>query len=91
MDLTLRKEFDYLVPPEFLHTVEVGTRVKVPFNTRQVLGSVVWEPLVDHIQINSDNPRKSAEFYEKVLGLNLLRVGPPNDPTCCPPSTSASP
>jgi catechol 2,3-dioxygenase-like lactoylglutathione lyase family enzyme len=44
----------------------------------------VWEPLVDHIQINSDDPRKSAEFYQKVMGLNLLRVGPPNDPECCP-------
>src|ERR1051325_8409668 len=40
LDLTLRKEFDYLVPPELEQQVDVGSRVKVPFNTRQVLGSV---------------------------------------------------
>ncbi|MBM3776745.1 MAG: VOC family protein [Acidimicrobiia bacterium] len=44
----------------------------------------VWEPLIDHVQLNSDDVRKSTAFYQNVLGLNLLRVGPPNDPACCP-------
>jgi catechol 2,3-dioxygenase-like lactoylglutathione lyase family enzyme len=43
-----------------------------------------WAPLVDHIQLNSANVRKSTEFYQKALGLDLLRVGPPNDRNCCP-------
>jgi catechol 2,3-dioxygenase-like lactoylglutathione lyase family enzyme len=43
-----------------------------------------WAPLVDHIQINSDDVPRSMEFYQKVMGLDLLRVGPPNDPQCCP-------
>jgi catechol 2,3-dioxygenase-like lactoylglutathione lyase family enzyme len=47
-----------------------------------------WAPLVDHIQVNASDVRKSTEFYQKALGLDLLRVGPPNDRNCCP-DTSA--
>ena len=39
---------------------------------------------IDHVQINSANVRKSTEFYQKVLGMQVLRVGPPDRPTCCP-------
>ena|SRR6185436_12427251 len=46
---------------------------------------IPWSPLIDHIQINSADPRKSAEFYQKVMGLELLRVGPAGpDRNCCP-------
>jgi len=38
LELALRKEFDYLIPPEFAGQVEVGSRVKVPFGPRQVMG-----------------------------------------------------
>jgi primosomal protein N' (replication factor Y) len=40
LDLALGKEFDYLIPAELDGQVEVGTRVKVPFAHRQVLGCV---------------------------------------------------
>jgi primosomal protein N' (replication factor Y) len=40
LEIALRKEFDYLIPPEFERHVEVGTRVKVPFGPRQVFGVV---------------------------------------------------
>jgi catechol 2,3-dioxygenase-like lactoylglutathione lyase family enzyme len=43
-----------------------------------------WAPFIDHVQINSDDVRQSAAFYRQVLGLQLLRTGPPNDPACCP-------
>jgi catechol 2,3-dioxygenase-like lactoylglutathione lyase family enzyme len=43
-----------------------------------------WEPLIDHIQINAEDVPHCTEFYQKVLGLDLLRVGPPNDRNCCP-------
>ncbi len=41
LDLALRREFDYLVPPELEPQLEVGRRVKVPFGKRDVLGSIV--------------------------------------------------
>jgi primosomal protein N' (replication factor Y) len=40
LDIALGKEFDYLIPKEWENVVEVGTRVKVPFAQRQVLGCV---------------------------------------------------
>jgi len=46
LDLALRREFDYLVPPELEPTVQIGTRVKIPFGPRQVLGCVT--ELTDH-------------------------------------------
>ena len=38
--MALRKEYDYLVPPELAATASVGTRVKVPFGHRQVVGCI---------------------------------------------------
>ncbi|HUD49254.1 MAG TPA: primosomal protein N' [Candidatus Baltobacteraceae bacterium] len=40
LEMALGKEFDYLIPAELNGDVEVGTRVKVPFANRQVLGCV---------------------------------------------------
>src|SRR5436190_23838908 len=40
LEIALRKEFDYAIPPEFASRLEVGSRVKVPFGPRQVLGVV---------------------------------------------------
>ena len=40
LEIALRKEFDYSVPPELAAQVEVGSRVKVPFGPRQVMGCV---------------------------------------------------
>ena len=40
LEIALRKEFDYAIPPELSPRVEIGTRVKVPFGPRQVSGVV---------------------------------------------------
>src|SRR5687767_7259421 len=40
LDLIIRKEFDYFIPPQLEGQVLVGSRVKVPFGSRLVLGSV---------------------------------------------------
>lgn len=40
LDFALGKDFDYAVPPELTGRVVLGARVKVPFGSRQVLGSV---------------------------------------------------
>jgi catechol 2,3-dioxygenase-like lactoylglutathione lyase family enzyme len=51
----------------------------------QTAPNIPWSPFIDHIQINSADPRKSAEFYQKVMGLELLRVGPAGpERNCCP-------
>jgi primosomal protein N' (replication factor Y) (superfamily II helicase) len=40
LDQIVRKEFDYFIPPQLEGQVLVGSRVKVPFGSRLVLGSV---------------------------------------------------
>ncbi|MBI5800052.1 MAG: primosomal protein N' [Verrucomicrobia bacterium] len=40
LEIALRKEFDYAIPAELAGQVQVGTRVKVPFGHRQVMGCV---------------------------------------------------
>ncbi len=40
LEIALRREFDYAIPPEMADRIDVGTRVKVPFGPRQVSGCV---------------------------------------------------
>ena len=40
LEIALRKEFDYVIPPELVDQVDVGSRVQVPFGPRKVLGCV---------------------------------------------------
>lgn len=40
LELALRKEFDYSIPPGLLGQVEVGTRVQAPFGARKIFGTV---------------------------------------------------
>jgi primosomal protein N' (replication factor Y) len=40
LELALRKEFDYLIPPGLAGQVDVGSRVQVPFGPRKVMGCV---------------------------------------------------
>src|SRR5512137_21250 len=40
LEIALRKEFDYFIPPELTGLVDVGSRVQVPFGPRKVFGCV---------------------------------------------------
>lgn len=40
LEIALRKEFDYLIPPGLAGQVDVGSRVQVPFGARKVMGCV---------------------------------------------------
>jgi primosomal protein N' (replication factor Y) len=60
LDLALRKEFDYVVPPDLAGDVEVGRRVKVPFGHREVLGSV--------LALLEESPHTNLRSISKVLG-----------------------
>ncbi len=83
LDLTLRKEFDYLVPPEFERQIEVGSRVKVPFNTRQVLGSVT--ALADHSPHTNLRPILKVIGRQALLTPKVLRLARwMADYYCCP-------
>src|SRR5262245_7784734 len=64
LEIALRREFDYIIPPELAGRVEVGTRVKVPFGTRQVLGVVT--------ALASDSPHTNLRAIVKVIGAQSL-------------------
>jgi primosomal protein N' (replication factor Y) len=64
LEIALRKEFDYLIPAELERRVEVGTRVKVPFGTRQVLGVVT--------ALAGDSPQTNLREIAKVIGTQSL-------------------
>lgn len=40
LEIALRREFDYTIPPELAGKVDVGSRVQVPFGPRKILGVV---------------------------------------------------
>lgn len=40
LEIALRREFDYAIPPDLADKVDVGSRVQVPFGARNVLGVV---------------------------------------------------
>ena len=40
LEIALRKEFDYAIPPGLVGQVDVGSRVQVPFGPRKILGCV---------------------------------------------------
>jgi primosomal protein N' (replication factor Y) len=40
LEIALRREFDYAVPPALAGKVDVGSRVQVPFGARKILGVV---------------------------------------------------
>ena len=86
-DLVKRYETGGLTRRDLIQGVTMlaaGASVAETLMAQSAPAPIPWAPLVDHIQINSRDPRKAAEFYTKVMGMDLLRVGPPNDRNCCP-------
>lgn len=64
LEIALRREFDYLIPPELANRVEVGSRVKVPFGPRQVLGVVTG--------LAEESPHTNLRPLLKVIGGQSL-------------------
>lgn len=64
LEIALRKEFDYAIPPELSGRIEVGSRVKVPFGQRQVMGCVT--------AVLEDSPQTGLRSVLKVVGQQSL-------------------
>jgi primosomal protein N' (replication factor Y) (superfamily II helicase) len=70
LEIAVRKEFDYLIPEECAGKVEVGTRVKVPFGPRLVLGVVT--ALVEHSTHTNLRPISSVVGVSGMLTPRVL-------------------
>ena len=68
LDLAVRREFDYLIPNEMEQNVCDGTRVKVPFGSREILGVVT--------AVLSESPHSNLREIIKIVGAQAL-VTPP--------------
>jgi primosomal protein N' (replication factor Y) len=60
LEIALRKEFDYAIPSELAARIEVGSRVKVPFGPRQVLGVVT--------SLQEESTHTNLREISKVIG-----------------------
>jgi primosomal protein N' (replication factor Y) len=84
LEIALRKEFDYAIPPELAGQVDVGSRVQVPFGPRKVLGVVT--------AVAEESERANLKCILKIIGAQTL-VTPKvlalarwiADYYCCPP------
>jgi primosomal protein N' (replication factor Y) len=64
LEIALRKEFDYLIPPGLAGQVEVGTRVQVPFGARKIFGTVT--------ALAEESAHASLKPILKVIGAQSL-------------------
>src|SRR5262245_48700111 len=83
LEIALRKEFDYAIPAELAARIEVGSRVKVPFGPRQVLGVVTaLIPESTHTNLRSIARviGQQSQITPKVLALARWIA----DYYCCP-------
>lgn len=84
LEIALRKQFDYAIPPGLADTVDVGTRVQVPFGRRKVLGCVT--------ALAEESAHTNLKPILKIIGAQTL-VTPAvlklarwiADYYCCPP------
>ena len=64
LEIALRKEFDYFIPPELAGKVDAGSRVQVPFGPRKVLGVVT--------AIAEESAHAKLKPIIKVIGAQTL-------------------
>ena len=84
LEIALGKEFDYLVPEEWADKVEVGSRVKVPFGNREVLGCVTSLP--DKSSHANLKPILKVLGAQSLVTPQILRLSRwIADYYCCPP------
>jgi primosomal protein N' (replication factor Y) len=64
LEIALRKEFDYAIPPQFAGKVDVGSRVQVPFGPRKVLGVVT--------AVAEESAQANLKSIVKIIGEQTL-------------------
>src|SRR3954462_12718039 len=60
LEIALRRDFDYFIPPELESQIEVGSRVKVPFGPREVAGCVT--------ALLTESTHGQLRFISKIIG-----------------------
>jgi len=64
LEIALRREFDYAIPPELAGKVDVGSRVQVPFGPRKLLGVVT--------AVAEESGQANLKSILKIIGAQTL-------------------
>jgi len=64
LEIALRKEFDYSIPPALADKIDVGSRVQVPFGPRKILGVVT--------AVAEESGQTNLKPIVKVIGAQTL-------------------
>jgi len=86
LEIALRKEFDYLIPPA-LAGVQVGSRVQVPFGARKVFGTVT--ALAEESALTKLKPILKIIGAQTLVTPRVLQLARwMADYYCCAPETA---
>ena len=84
LEIALRKEFDYLIPPGLAEQIEAGSRVQVPFGARKVLGTVT--ALAEESALSQLKPILKVIGTQSLVTPKVLRLARwIADYYCCAP------
>ena len=87
LEIALRQEFDYLVPEALEDQVEIGTRVKVPFGHREVMGCVT--AIVETSEHKNLRPISHIIGTQSLVTPKVLRIARwIAEYYCCAPETA---
>jgi primosomal protein N' (replication factor Y) len=64
LEIALRKEFDYLIPPGLIGQIEIGTRVQAPFGARKIFGTVT--------ALAEESPHTNLKPILRIVGTQTL-------------------
>ena len=73
VDLRINREFDYVIPTDLAGRVIAGTRVRIPFGTRKILGTVLRIKPVDQqvLEISSIKDLKFIACYITLCHISI--------------------
>ena len=77
LEIALRREFDYSIPQELAARIEVGSRVRVPFGPREILGvvtSLLEESSHTNLRPIAAVIGRQSPVTPKVLALSLIHI-----------------
>src|ERR1017187_9559525 len=87
LEIALRKEFDYSIPPGLAGQVEVGTRVQVPFGARKIFGTVT--ALAEESAHANLKPILNVPGAQSLLTPKVLKLARwIGEYYCCAPETA---
>ncbi|MCM8526923.1 MAG: DEAD/DEAH box helicase family protein, partial [Lentisphaeraceae bacterium] len=72
-DVSLEKEFEYIIPHELAEQVTLGCRVKIPFGHRQITGYVI--EVVDEPEFPREKLKPIISFIGRLIPENLMKLG----------------